>query len=446
MNRFLPLEMEEGEIMNEDTNLLEEIVNEDQTILDNPQQQKKRRCSKTNIDETQALVLHTAPASQPTEFSIQEMAQLLVEHSHQIQSMQLHIQHLEMEIQILRERPTVSPSADSTAPTSMPSTTPAPVGASVPASTVDSRPPPPPRGNRSAVGSNLSKQPLTRSSIVGPPPPPLPSCPATTANSATDEWRTQTRHRRKSMPHPTASPPSTTPLQEPPRRQPRNALKSKVRSLLPPLPRAVDESAQDPALTAESRIQLLFDSLPNSTSSMSSDPSPNPQTRPVICVRVKEDRFSPACRRAPKEAWRLLLRELARPQQMNWDLFDILPISPVEAEIYLPHHQLESFQSAMGKRMVDHSLFQLQEKDLKRRLAAYRMGYFKELRLAALQDLSPALQVRLLEEAVATPPTTPTRHRNIQASARHDLATLTALPETRPLDPAMETSAPPPLD
>jgi hypothetical protein len=77
---------------------------------------------------------------------------------------------------------------------------------------------------------------------------------------------------------------------------------------------------------------------------------------------------------------------------------------------------------------------------------AYRMGYFKELRLAALQDLSPALQVRLLEEAVATPPTTPTRHRNIQASARHDLATLNALPETPPLDPAMETSAPSPLD
>jgi hypothetical protein len=155
---------------------------------------------------------------------------------------------------------------------------------------------------------------------------------------------------------------------------------------------------------------------------------------------VREDRFSLACRRAPKEAWRLLLRELARPQQTNWEILDILPISPVEAEIFLPHHQLESFQLAMGKRIVDSSLYQLQERDLKRRLAAYRMGYFKELRLAALQDLSVELQLRLLHEAAATPPSTPTRHRNIQASARHDLAALDALHQTQPMDSAMETS------
>jgi hypothetical protein len=155
---------------------------------------------------------------------------------------------------------------------------------------------------------------------------------------------------------------------------------------------------------------------------------------------VKEDLFSLACRRAPKEAWRLLLRELERPQQMNWEVLDILPVSPVEAEIFLPHHQLESFQSALGKRIVDSSHYQLQDRDLKRRLAAYRMGYFKELRLAALQDLSVELQRQLLHEAAATPPTTHTRHRNIQASARHDLAALDALHHTPPMDSAMETS------
>ena len=92
MNRFLPLEMEEGEMLNETEN-----ENENQDNL----QQRKRRCQETIPDETQSLVLHSSAASDPMEFSPHQMTQLLIEHSHLIQSLQLHVQHLEEEIQSL---------------------------------------------------------------------------------------------------------------------------------------------------------------------------------------------------------------------------------------------------------------------------------------------------------------------------------------------------------
>ena len=96
--------------------------------------------------------------------------------------------------------------------------------------------------------------------------------------------------------------------------------------------------------------------------------------------------------------------------------------------------QLPSFQAILGNRIVDPAHYTIQESDLKRRLAVYRMGYFKELRLAALQDL-PALQVRLLRDAALTPSTVRTRHRNILASVKHDLAALGFPPIDDPLNP-----------
>lgn len=235
-----------------------------------------------------------------------------------------------------------------------------------------------------------------------------------------DEWTTQGRRQRS--------------RQQQQARKPLNPLKEKVRSLLPPLPPLNDEASEaeaHPLQSSEDRIQrLLFaeENVPTTSTHAAATPTPaqrRPQV-PITCVRVKEEKFNKACRSAPKEAWRLLLREKARPLQLNWSILDILPISPTIAEIYLPMDQLSSFKSTLGSRIVDPSLYSVQETDFKRRLAVYRMGYFKELRLAALQDLCLVLQVRLLREAALTPSTVRTRHRNILASAKHDLATLGA--------------------
>jgi len=254
---------------------------------------------------------------------------------------------------------------------------------------------------------------------------------------------------------PTDRPPPYTPRRR--ERVPVNPHTARVRSLLPPLPQtdgtnsAVASGLHVPS--PEERIQLLFAPAPTSSnsSSSSSDTPPAPSTTPMVtCVRVREDRFSKECRRAPREAWRLLLREKARTLQPPFSVLEIFPISPTVAEIYLHLDHLPAFQATMRTCIVDPSTYTLQDNDLKRRLAAYRMGYFKDLRLAALQDLSPALQAQLLHEASSTPPTVRTRHRNIQASANHDLAALgvssprTPSPSSPTDQPAMALQDPTP--
>jgi hypothetical protein len=163
-------------------------------------------------------------------------------------------------------------------------------------------------------------------------------------------------------------------------------------------------------MSSEDRLQKLFEE---------SEPH-----GPIRCVRVREEGFNRTCRRAPQEAWKVLLRELALPQQLTWNILDILPISPVEAEIFLPESQIASFESVVKQRILDPSSYRLQETDLKRRLSLYRRGFFKELRLAALQGFDRTLQIRLLQEAAVTPPSFRHRHRNIKQTAQHDLATL----------------------
>lgn len=224
----------------------------------------------------------------------------------------------------------------------------------------------------------------------------------------------------------------------------RNPHKTKVRSLLPPLPPPLELSAtMGVTQSSEDRIRLLFaEAEPASGTKESTVPS----QQSVVCVRVREDRFNTACRSAPKEAWRLLLREKARPQNLyhQWSILDILPISPTAAEIYLPLEQLTSFQTTMAERFVDPSLYTIGEEDIKRRLAAYRMGYFKELRLAALQDLSHDFKIQLLQAAALTPHTLQTRHRDIKASASYDLASLeaTKVGEVLPTIPLPTVSTP----
>lgn len=259
-----------------------------------------------------------------------------------------------------------------------------------------------------------------------------PSPPLFAPSPPPDGWTTQARRQRN---------------QQHQVRKPQNPLKAKVRSLLPPLPQGEASEVEAHSVpSSEERIQRLLlaeENVPTTASSESATPLPaSRQPIPITCVRVKEENFNKACRSAPKEAWRLLLREKARPLQLNWSILDILPISPIMAEIYLPLDQLPSFQSTLGSRIVDPSLYTIQESDFKRRLAAYRMGYFKELRLAALQDLCPILQVRLLREAALTPSTVRTRHRDIQASAKHDLAALGA-PLSTPLAPPHQGHPPP---
>jgi len=254
------------------------------------------------------------------------------------------------------------------------------------------------------------------------------------------EWMTQRgRRQRRSLPQ-----------EQQARTPPQNPLKARVRSLLPPLvpsPRSGDEAStmETPSVqpSPEERIKsLLHDEMEPLSIRTEAATTPTPvspprqQQIPITCVRVQEPRFNRACRSAPKEAWHLLLREKARPLQLQWSILDILPISPTMAEIYLPLNQISSFQTALGDRFVDPSLYSVQESDFKRRLAAYRMGYFKELRLAALQGLSRPLQVRLLREAALASPTIRTRHRDIKASAKHDLEALGAsLHTTPPLAP-----------
>ena len=147
----------------------------------------------------------------------------------------------------------------------------------------------------------------------------------------------------------------------------------------------------------------------------------------VVVVRLSAPTLNAASKREPKLAWRAILRAYCKQHsETPWRILDILPVSPTTAEVFIPQSQRDQLCVILKDLIVPATTYTIGERDLKRRTAAYRGGYFKALRRAALSDFPPQLQVRLLEELLAAPPLQqlPSRHRNLALAVAHDLQEL----------------------
>ena len=76
---------------------------------------------------------------------------------------------------------------------------------------------------------------------------------------------------------------------------------------------------------------------------------------------------------------------LASVPDVNWCVHHVITVSPTIAEVYLPESQVVPFRTAMADYVV--ADVALSAADIRHRLAAYRGGYFKHLRMAALEGL-----------------------------------------------------------
>lgn len=147
----------------------------------------------------------------------------------------------------------------------------------------------------------------------------------------------------------------------------------------------------------------------------------------VVVVRLSAPTLNAASKREPKLAWRAILRAYCKQHsETPWRILDILPVSPTTAEVFIPQSQRDQLCVILKDLIVPITTYTIGERDLKRRTAAYRGGYFKALRRAALSDFPPQLQVRLLEELLAAPPLQqlPSRHRSLALAVAHDLQEL----------------------
>ena len=108
---------------------------------------------------------------------------------------------------------------------------------------------------------------------------------------------------------------------------------------------------------------------------------------------------------------------LASVPDVNWCVHHVITVSPTIAEVYLPESQVVPFRTAMADYVVTDVA--LSAADISHRLAAYRCGYFKHLRMAALEGLPHDAQLELLQRA-EDDPDKGFRHVSIVRSARYD--------------------------
>ena len=121
-----------------------------------------------------------------------------------------------------------------------------------------------------------------------------------------------------------------------------------------------------------------------------SNPDPDQQTAEVRSMHLKL-KLKPAAREAPLESWYALVGAWSKGERP----LHISLKNPNEAEIFYdpkatPH--IESIPPSVQRVEVPI----LTERDVKRRARAYLAGYFKRLRHATLQGMTPQLQASIL--------------------------------------------------
>lgn len=245
---------------------------------------------------------------------------------------------------------------------------------------------------------------------------------AVPSNSSQDDGFQPARNSKKSR-HRTSPGDKTlqptTPIVHPPHTRPPSSRFSKVQSMLS----TAAATTPDPM----EKISCLFQQDAATGVPPDLDGVVPLLREEIAVIRVSAPNLNAASKREPKLAWRAILRAFCTKANSStpWRILDILPVSPTVAEVFLPLSQREPLCHLLQNLIVPATTYQLGERDLKRRTAAYRGGYFKELRRAALSDLSPTLQIRLLKELLADPLLqSPSRHRSVALAATHDLEEL----------------------
>ena len=169
-----------------------------------------------------------------------------------------------------------------------------------------------------------------------------------------------------------------------------------LRALLAVPPHADGSAPSPPA--AEDIQRVLFAPAVNRATMETSD-APGATNRktdePVTYLHVMCPTFSAAARREPREAWRLLLLSKSKGLTLRLRPLDILPVSAIAAEIFIPESQLPVYRAALQEFIVAEPP-PLSATDFRRRSTAYRNSYFKSYRMATLLGFSPGLREDLL--------------------------------------------------
>ena len=153
---------------------------------------------------------------------------------------------------------------------------------------------------------------------------------------------------------------------------------------------------------------------------------------PVTYLYVTCPNFSPAARREPREAWRLLLLAKSKEGSPRLRPLDILPVNATAAEIFIPASQLPVYQEVLQEFLVASPPPLTEAAAFRRRSTAYRNSYFKSYLAATLQGFSPELRADFLfslwNEVLNPTGPPPSKYKDLQWIVKQDLLAFNLLP------------------